>query len=72
MEFMYILEHWDDVDLNKMRYFMHLINIKYLEKYKGGRLKKEKCPIKKKILFSLVSEVSYNSITCFRHNGKLS
>jgi len=31
-----------------MRYFYaRLINIKYLEKYKGGRLKKEKCPIKK-------------------------
>ena len=56
-----------------MRYFYaRLINIKYLEKYKGGRLKKEKCPIKKEDTFSLVSEVSYNSITCFRHNGKLS
>ena len=55
-----------------MRYFYaRLINIKYLEKYKGGRLKKN-VQLKKKILFSLVSEVSYNSITCFRHNGKLS
>ena len=56
-----------------MRYFYaRLINIKYLEKYKGGRKKKKNVQLKKKILFSLVSEVSYNSITCFRHNGKLS